>query len=161
MQVRLSRLVVVFSSLLIAVAAFAGDDTQPHKCSASARECEQQIRSMLSGRRYLGALIGDEGGALVVKSVKPESPAERGGLAPGDRLMSVNGQSTAQADNVAFKKILSDAKQTGRLRLIVARRGILKPVDVLMQTYSKEQVDRIVAQHLTTGHAVANSAPGQ
>jgi hypothetical protein len=30
-----------------------------------------------------------------------------------------------------------------------------------MQTYSKEQVDRIVAQHLTTAHAVANSAPGQ
>jgi predicted metalloprotease with PDZ domain len=157
MRVRFSRL-IVFSILLLATAAAADD--QPHKCSNSAQECERQIRQMLSGRRYLGALVNESDLGLIVKSVKPESPADRGGLMPGDRLMSVNGHTTMQAKNVEFKKILGEAKETGRLWMVVARRGILKHVEIRMEPYAKEQVDRIVAQHLATEHAIA-AAPGQ
>jgi predicted metalloprotease with PDZ domain len=152
MRLRTSTL-FVFSTLLLAASAFAGDD-QPHKCTASARECEQQIRSMLSGRRYLGALVGESDMGLIVSSVKPETPAERGGLIPGDRLMNVNGHDTVRATSVDFKKILSEAKDSGRLWIVVARRGILRHVEVRMEPIPKEQIDRIVQQHLSTAHSM-------
>jgi len=53
-----------------AIVAFAGDEQQ--KCSGTARECDQQIRQILSGRRFLGATIEERNPGLYVQSVTPE-----------------------------------------------------------------------------------------
>jgi C-terminal processing protease CtpA/Prc len=164
MHVRFSKF-FVYTTLLVAVAATAAGEDPPHRrCTTPAAECERQIRQMLSGRRYLGALVSEiepslEG--LVVKSVKPDSPAEHGGLAAGDRLMAINGKPTRQAKIVDFKKILGASSETGILWIIVARNGILKHVEIRMEPYPKEQIDRIVAQHMATEHQIVTSAPGQ
>ena len=131
------------------------------KCTASARECEQQIRQMLSGRRYLGAQLEELNPGLTVKSVVDDGPAEHADLRPGDRLMAVNGRSTMQATIRDFKQILSDAKQTGRLTIIVQRSGILRRIDVHLEPYSKAQIDKIVAQHLAQSHSMTATAPQQ
>ena len=47
---------VFMTALLVAATAHA-DETPTRKCNAPAAECERAIRSLASGRRYLGALV--------------------------------------------------------------------------------------------------------
>jgi predicted metalloprotease with PDZ domain len=131
------------------------------KCTASARECEQAIRQMLSGRRYLGAQLMELNPGLSIKSVVPAGPAERSDLRPGDRLMAVNGKSTQNATIKDFKQIVAEAKETGRLWIIIKREGALKRIEVRLEPYSKAQIDKIVAQHLAESHAITAAAPPQ
>src|ERR1043166_3875584 len=91
-------------SLRLAIATFfagvtvllAQDVQTPvRKCNASARECEQEIRDMLSGRRYLGAQIAEmtSGPGIYIKSISPDGPAAHVDLQAGDRIIAVNGRS--------------------------------------------------------------------
>lgn len=130
-------------------------------CTASARECEQAIRQLSSGRRYLGAEIKELNPGIIIKAIKDDGPAARSDLQPGDRLMSVNGHNTVEADIKDFKQILYSARATGILWIIVQRQGILKKIDVRLEPYTKAQIDKMVAQHLALEHAVATTAPPQ
>ena len=141
------------SSILVAILVAAGTVllAQEPRCSASARECEQEIRKMTSGRRYLGAKLVPLNPGLIVKSVDKDSPAERGGLQANDRLIAVNGKSLTLATAREFKQILADTK-SGKLWIIVQRRGAYKKLDVRLEPYSKAAIDKIIAQHLLTSH---------
>jgi S1-C subfamily serine protease len=147
--------------LVLFVAATAAQAGEAKKCSASAQECERAIRQMLSGRRYLGVQLMELNPGLAIKTVVEDGPAARDGLRPGDRLMAVNGKSTKEAMIKDFKDILSEAKETGRLWMIVQRHGMQKHFDVRMEPYTKAQIDKIVAQHLTEFHNMASAAPAQ
>jgi len=158
MTVRLSHF--LFAALLFVPTAYAEEKKM---CSASARECEQAIRQLSSGRRYLGAEITELDPGIVIKAVNENGPAARADLRPGDRLMAVNGHSTVEANIKDFKQILYGAKTTGVLWVIVLRQGILKKLDVRLEPYSKAQIDKMVAQHLAQAHAIATTttAPQQ
>lgn len=147
---------MLFAALLFVPAAYAGDRKM---CSSSAHECEQAIRQLSSGRRYLGAEIKELNPGIFIKAVNDDGPAARADLQPGDRLMAVNGRSTVEADIKDFKQILYSAKATGVLWIIVQRQGVLKKVDVRLAPYSKAQIDKMVAQHLAQAHAVAATSP--
>ena len=136
------------------VVVFAGDD---QKCNGTARECEQQIRQFLGGRRFLGATITEKKG-LVVQAVTPNGPAERAGLQAGDRLIACNFKSLTSATPREFKQILADARQNGMLRIIVWRRGAYKTIVTRLEPYTKEQIDKIISQHLSQSHPSAAGA---
>ena len=152
---RFSRLAV--AGLIAAAASLYADDP---KCNVAARECDQQIRSMLSGRRYHGATVEERRPGLVVKSVIDKSPAWRAGLRPGDRLIAVNGKSLTQATQRDFKQIVADARETGRLRIIIWRSGGYSRVEIRLEPYTKEQMDKIIAGHLATSHASSTTTAG-
>src|SRR5436853_561702 len=122
MYLRQIRLVFM-SALLLATVARA-DDLK--KCNAPAAECERAIRTMAAGHRYLGALVEELNPGLRITAIAPESPAQRDGLGEGDRIMVVNGHPLLRGDSKEFKRILSEAKDTGRVSMIVMRGGILK-----------------------------------
>src|SRR5688500_2368745 len=86
--------ILAIAGLIAAVASAYADDP---KCNVAVRECDQQIRNMLSGKRYHGAQVEERKPGLVVKSVDEKSPASRAGLQVGDRLIAVNGKSLTQA----------------------------------------------------------------
>jgi predicted metalloprotease with PDZ domain len=152
MIVRLSRLLL--SVLLFASAAHADER---RICTAPASECEKTIRQLSSGRRYLGAEIKELVPGIIIKTVIDNSPAWRADLRPGDRLMSVNGHPTVEANIKDFKQILYSAKATGVLWVIVLRQGILKKVDVRLEPYTMAQIDKMVAQHLAQAHGIPNA----
>ena len=138
----------------VAAAAFAADD--PKKCNTPPDECARQIRQMLTGRPYLGVLLSEEMNGLVVKTVVPDSPAEHADLKAGDKLVAVNGHRTTEASIKDFKQILDEVGRTHRhLWMLVQRHGAFKKIDVMMEPYSKAQIERIVAQHLSEAHASA------
>jgi predicted metalloprotease with PDZ domain len=158
MQSKNSRLVSLSLLLLAAAGVYAQNPTR--KCNQSARECEQEIRQMLTGRLYLGIEVEEKNPGLMVKNVAPDSPAWRAGLDVGDRLMAVSGHVTSQASIREFKAVINhlldqlpqDSRRAGRLSFTVARRGILQKVEVRPEPYSKAQIDKIVAQHLLEAH---------
>ena len=162
MQSRISRLVPLSLSLLVVAAVLAQDPAK--KCNQSARECEQEIRQMLSGKMYLGVEVEEKNFGLIVKNVAPESPAWRADIEVGDRLMAINGHVTSQATIKEFKVIINQLLQeplrTGRIWITVYRRGILKRLDPRPEPYSKVQIDKIVAQHLLEAHTVPVAQQG-
>lgn len=130
------------------------------KCHSSANECERQIRQMLSGRRYLGIDIVDMKPGLVIKLVRPDSPAARAELKAGDRLVAVNGRSTVKVSPSEFKAMLADARPTGTLWLIVQRGGAFRRVQTRLEPYPPEYVDKVVAAHTSSSHtATAGAQP--
>jgi C-terminal processing protease CtpA/Prc len=143
-----------FISLVIAVSVLTavlvhGDEPS---CHAAARECAQNIRQMLGGRRYVGIQIVELKPGLVVKTVLPDSPASRADMRAGDRLYAVNGKSVREATAKEFKQLLADASRTGKLWLIVQRRGALKKVDIRLEPYPKEYIDEVINRHLEQSH---------
>jgi len=156
------RIVTLFVAGLAAGVLLHAEE--PKHCSASAKECEQQIRSMLTGRRYLGISVVDLKPGIVIKSVVPESPAERANFKAGDRLIGVNGHPLTQATVQDFKRVLAGARDVGTLWVIVQRRGAYQRIEVRLEPYTKAQIDKIIAAHLLQSHtatAAAGSGPGQ
>lgn len=149
---RVSRILV---AVWIAAAALVVADEQ--KCNGTARECEQQIRQFLSGRRFLGATIVEKKG-LVVQALSPNGPAERAGLQQGDRLIACNFKSLTSATPREFKQILADARQNGLLRIIVWRRGAYKTIVTKLEPYTKEQIEKIISAHLSQSHTSSAGA---
>jgi S1-C subfamily serine protease len=151
-MLRISR---IFFAASFAAATLLADEP---KCAGAARDCDKEIRHMLSGRRYLGATIEDRNPGLVVKSVHENSPAEREGLKPGDRLIALNGKSLIQATAREFKQYLADARETGRLFMIVSRRNVYQKLEIRLEPYSKEQISKIIAAHMSQSHSTRGGA---
>lgn len=140
----------MFSALLVCAAvAFAGDK----KCSAAARECEFQIRQMLSGQRYLGASFTDLLPGLGVKSVAAGGPAERAGVKVGDRIIAINERWTRDVTVRDFKqKMMGNVLRAGRVTLLVQRSGEFRRITVRLEPYTRAQIERIVAGHVEQSH---------
>jgi predicted metalloprotease with PDZ domain len=140
---------ILFLGLFASVAAAGVDETK--RCNSSARDCEQQIRQMLTGRRYLGVQIVEVGGGLVIKNVVADSPASRAELKEGDRIIAVNGRSMLHAAIRDFKQTLAESK-AGTLFIIVGRQGAFRKFDIRMEPYTKAQIAKIIAAHLAQSH---------
>jgi C-terminal processing protease CtpA/Prc len=151
----MTRAKQAFALLAVAVAALAAAAAEePKKCSASAKECELQIRQMLAGRRYLGVQIEDTNPGVMIKSIVPNGPAERSDLRSGDRIMSINGHDITQKNVHDFKSEIDRSSGSGgRLWIIVRRNGIFMKVEARLEPMSKQQIDKVVAQHLQQSHA--------
>lgn len=152
MNLRFSRFALL-SILLAATGVYA---QEAKKCTVPPKECERQIRAMLTGKRYLGVQIEEVSPGLVIKVVVPDSPAERADLRAGDRLIAVNGHYTTTATIRDFKKIMEDAR--GTLFIIVQRHGMYKKIDARLGPYSEAQIEKIIAQHLAQSHTATAAA---
>jgi S1-C subfamily serine protease len=153
------KLRILISLAVLTLTATGVAEAGGGQCLASARECTQQIRQMLSGRRYLGIQVVELKPGLVIKTVLPDSPAE-GVLKAGDRLIAVSGRSLSQATAGRFKQYLAEAGPGGKVWLIIQRRGAFRKVEARLQPYPKEYIEKIITAHLSQDHpATAGAEP--
>jgi S1-C subfamily serine protease len=157
-------------SLRIAIATFfagatvllAQDVQTPvRRCNASARECEQEIREMMSGRRYLGANIVPmpSGPGIYIKSILQDGPAAHVDLQAGDRIIAVNGRSLMYGTMKDYKNLVAEVKDTtGLLFIIVDRHGAYRKIEVRLAPYPQAQVEKAIAVHLSKFHGVTTPA---
>jgi len=152
-----SRL-IRFASAAIALSAIALVAQEP-KCKTPVRECERQIRQMLSGRRYLGLDVVDAKPGVVVKLVHEDSPAARADFNEGDRIIAVNGKSMEQATPKVFKETVAEARPTGKLWIIVQRHGAYKKIEARLEPYPEEYIEKVISVHIAQAHAANGPAP--
>lgn len=134
---------------MIASVAIASD--QAHRCAAQAKTCEQQIRSLLAGKPYFGAKFSESRWGIVVRSVVRDSPAGRAGFVSGDRIFAVNGQDATKADIAEFKRMLTTAR-SNKVTLAIVRSNRVARITVRLEQMTKEQVDKVVENHLRAAH---------
>ena len=118
---------------------------------------------MLSGRRYLGAQLGDmtPGPGIYIKSIT-DGPAAHADLQAGDRIIAVNGRSLMYGTMKDYKGIVAEVKDTGGvLFIIVERHGNYRKTEVRLAPYPKAQVEKIIAAHLAKFHDGATAGSGQ
>lgn len=154
MKVRLVAFAVVFAGVASLFAQEAA------KCTAAARQCDREIRQMLSGRRYLGIQIIELKPGILIKVINDDGPARNVDLLPGDRILAVNGRSMKYGNAREFKSVLGEAKDAGGLvQLLVQRQTVVRKVEVRLEPYPKEQLDKIIAAHLQKSHPGAAGSP--
>jgi carboxyl-terminal processing protease len=94
------------AALLEFVSAAAGglDEYSAYLTADQLREVYQQIEGNFVG---LGVELKADNGALLIVHVIPGSPAQRAGIADGDRIVAVDGQSTAELSTDDAAALLS------------------------------------------------------
>ena len=83
-----------------------------------------------AGPGYLGVTVSDRNGKVVVDSVAPDSPADRGGLAKGTVIVSLGGR--AIKDSADFKTLQKDMKEGDLLFLKVNDDGAVRDVKITL-----------------------------
>lgn len=141
-------------AILILISAAGAVAHAGEKCSSSAGECEMQIREMLKGRHYLGILFEETRYGITIREVVEGSPADYSGFLVDDLILAINGRTLGRADAQRFKKVLQDAreKQDGILTVVVSRYGQIRRIRARLGEMPKEQVDKVVARHLSEAH---------
>ncbi len=96
-------------------------------------ELQQNGLSRQSRRPWLGLTSSEQGGHVRVVRVSQDSPAEAGGMRPGDVVLEVDGSSVATLEQF-YKKLWDRATPDAEVRLTVQqgeeqRTLTLKPVD--------------------------------
>ena len=99
----------------------------------------------------IGAYVDTSGKYLTIISPMPGSPAEKGGLKPGDMVIAIDGKDMTGIDgNIALRSVLGPAGTT--VRLTIQREGLTAPFDVelvrakiTMQSVTGKMLDHKIA----------------
>lgn len=91
----------------------------------------QRANASLEGEEYegIGAWVDITGDYLTIISPMPDSPADKAGLLPGDRVIAVDGEDMAGMDGEAVRQRIIGPKDS-IVVLTILREGIEEPFDV-------------------------------
>lgn len=145
---------------LTLASALAAPAAEKKECSSTAAECDREIRQIMAGQRFLGLTITDLLPGIIVSAVVRDSPAARAGFRAGDKLIAVNGRSLAKARVGDFKQIIADPRHNGRMHIVVLRRDVFRRIDVRLEPYTKQQLDKIIAAHIASSHTRSSASAG-
>ena len=144
-------LIPAVAALLLCGAVLAGH--QP--CEAELDDCLTQMTKKFGEKKgWVGIeLEHEEDGTLTITRVVPESPAERAGLRPGDRIVALNGVSYAGGDRAALKQAYRAMVPDNTITYTVERGGEQLSVDVLLVGLPDRIKAQWIARHLVEGHS--------
>lgn len=139
--------VVVF---LGADCATAGD----YRCDEEAATCLNGMARHLKKKGWVGIEIDHEEsrGAMVVRRVVPDSPAENSGFQIGDVLVSFNNISYSGDDQVELKKAYARAAPGDEVTYVVARDGDQVELKIELARVPANVVASWIGQHMLEHH---------
>ena len=80
---------------------------------------------------FLGAAIQIQDGNPVISSVEWDSPAQRGGLSARDEVLALDG---IRVQARSMGQVLESKKPGDKVRILLARRGVIREVEVTLGT---------------------------
>jgi carboxyl-terminal processing protease len=97
-------------------------------------EMLKRFNDMLQGSEYegIGAWVDPTQDYLTVISPMPDSPAEKAGLRPGDKVIAIDGEDMTGKDGEYARQRVLGPKGTV-VRLTILRKGVAEPFDVDVQ----------------------------
>jgi len=133
----------VILGLLTALPSLAAEPP----CPLDVATCLAQFE-LLRERPWLGvALDSDSTGRRVVTRVEPRSPAQRGGIRPGDVLQSIEGRPPAEwfASKAGW-----GPRARGHIEVLRGKRTVA--LEVPYQTIPEDMLAHIIGVHMVEGH---------
>lgn len=140
----------------LAASAFAGDKA----CDISATPCLVNLVEKLKGRGWLGIEMDMKDGVPEVTRVLPESPAEKAGLAKGDRLLEVGGVPYRKDNMAALDKIYQMMVPNQTLTYTVERQGKTLQVPVKLAKVPEQLMAQWIGQHVLEAYEMLHARKG-
>ena len=132
-----------WAMLLVAIALTASP-VAADECDASADDCLRGMHDSIAKRGWLGIEYEEESesGLPEIVKVMEASPAAKGGLRAGDRLLSINGVSYASSRETIYAEVRKALVPGNEIALVVERDG----EDVALTVVAGHVPDTIAAQ---------------
>ena len=112
-----------------AIQGLVGSLGDPYSLYFPPQEAEDFAKDLSGELEGIGAEIGIKNNQLMVISPLPDSPAEKAGLRPGDKIFNIDSESTFGMDvNTAVSKIRGEA--SSKVVLTISREGETQPKDI-------------------------------
>ncbi|MGA7617224.1 MAG: PDZ domain-containing protein [Thermoanaerobaculia bacterium] len=144
--------VVLLVSMMGTLHLQAEENKSTRKCSQQPKVCAQQIREILSHRKYLGIRVIAGRSNIEIQQVVPGSPADEYGLKAGDHVIAVNGQDCSHISVEKFKRLLGSLHETQKLVFTINRSGLISLISVRPAYLTKQQIDQAIEAHLREAH---------
>lgn len=150
-----NRLLMVTMALVTsATVAWAGDG----KCTANTQECLDYMATKMKDSGWIGIEMNiDEAGVMEVLKVVPGSPAEAGGMKPGDFLVAMNGLEFNDANREALQKMRAESKPGQSVKYTVARAGENHELTLTLAAMPADVLARYIGQHMLEHASTAMS----
>jgi len=145
--------------LLLAVSpVFAADEPDMEKaepeyrCSYELEDCLNWMAKHYGERGWAGMQLDIEGYRYTVTGIQAGSPAEKGGIKPGDLLVAVNGVEIAEENQEKMLKARDKMIPGAQFTYTVKRKGKRRNIECVLVAMPVEVVAELIGSHLLVGH---------
>jgi len=143
----------------VAVAPIAAGD-YTRKCPMPLQECLDRMSSSLKRTGWVGIEYDNEtvcNGGYKVMKVVPGSPAEKGGLQPGDVLYALNGVRIAD-NSAALAKARKEWKPGQSVTYTIRREGVDREIALTLAPMPADVMARWIGEHMKEHEAAERAA---
>lgn len=136
--------------VLALMAALATTAAAGEKCTADTQSCLNKMAQSLANKGWIGVELDsdEETGALTIKVVVDDSPAQAAGFKAGDQLVAINGVVIADADEQTMKKTWSEMTPGKVVTCTIGRGNKQKEVDVTLAKLPDDVMAKWIGSHM-------------
>jgi C-terminal processing protease CtpA/Prc len=136
--------VVVLAAGGVALAGHGG------KCTKTTAECSTSMKEAYQTKGWTGIEADrNEDGSITVRSVMPNSPAEKAGIKTGDVLVSINGLTLSPENESKIMEMKRTRMTIGQ----TAEYGVKRDAQVTMVKVALERIPEAVLAQMIDKHA--------
>ncbi len=147
-------------ALVLLAVALPGTVLAGHtRCVRPAAECAAAMREMYQVRGWSGLETDEqEDGTLLVRSVLPNSPADRVGIAAGDLLVSMNGVTLSRENAAKIQAMKTGGLKIGDKVAYGVKRGKeITTLDLRLEKIPDAVLTSLIERHSREEHQVAKN----
>jgi len=154
-RMKIKNLMAVLITAAMIAPAVAGD----YKCTAGTQECLNAMAEKLKNKGWVGIELDqdEETGALTVRLVVEESPAQTAGFKPGDKLVAMNDLKFGEASEEALHQAWDKMTPGTDVVYTVSRDGKEAKLDVTLAKLPEDVMAKWVGQHMLEHATVATA----
>ncbi len=141
-----NRLIMVCLALVTAsTAAWGGEG----KCTWNTQECLDYMATKMKDSGWIGVELNiDDKGVMEVLKVVPGSPAEEGGMKPGDFLVAMNGLEFNDTNKEEIQKMRAESKPGHSVTYTVALAGENHELTLTLAAMPADVLARYIGEHM-------------
>jgi predicted metalloprotease with PDZ domain len=118
------------------------------ECSHETQVCLDYLANNLKYKGYAGVELDEHDGTMTVRSVFPDTPAERAGVKAGDQLLAINGIRINEENHEKLQALWGEMKPGNTFDYTIARRGKEREIRLTLVEMPEDEVLRIVGKHM-------------
>ena len=149
----LKSIVMAAAALALGASAYAGE-----KCSSTTQECLDYMAKTMKDSGWVGIEMDpvENGSGWTITKVVPGSPAETGGMQPGDVLFAMYGIELNEENQEKIKQARAEWKPGQHVEYTVRRAGMNHEIQLTLAAMPADILSSWIGRHLMESHASAS-----